>query len=218
MSGPRVDDGGDDPVRVLLADDHTMLREGLRRSLELAGLTVVAEAADGEEAHRLAGELVPDVVLMDVSMPVLDGVEATRLIHRDHPGVPVVVLTMHADEDVVRKASSAGAAAYLVKDCTTGEIVDTLRRVAGGEVLLQPPARSGDASPEPGPEPLISKREAEVLQLIARGASTSEAAEELYISVKTVKNHLASVYQKLDSRDRTQAIIQAVRLGIITLD
>jgi DNA-binding NarL/FixJ family response regulator len=153
---------------------------------------------------------------MDVSMPVLDGIEATRQIRRDHPSVPVVVLTMHADEEVIRRAAAAGAAAYLVKDCTTGEIVDTVRRVAAGEVLLEaPPSTAGSGS---AAEPLLSKREAEVLQLIARGASTSEAAAELYISVKTVKNHLASVYQKLDSRDRTQAIVQAVRLGIITLD
>ena len=210
----------DPAVRVLLADDHTMLREGLRRSLELAGLTVVAEAADGQEAHRLAGQLRPDVVLMDVSMPVLDGVEATRLIRRDHPGVPVVVLTMHADEEVVRKAATAGAAGYLVKDCTTGEIVDAIRRVAAGETLLhltEPVRAPGVGADEPG-DGVLSPREAEVLQLIARGASTSEVADALFISVKTVKNHLASVYQKLDSRDRTQAIVHAVRLGIITLD
>ena len=205
------------PVRVVLADDHTMLREGLRRSLEAAGLTVIAEAGDGEQAVRLAGELHPDVILMDVSMPAVDGIEATRLVRRLHPEVQVVVLTMHADEDVVRQAVAAGAAGYLVKDCTTDEVVDTVRRAAAGEVTIEAP--EGERADANGTGPAgITRREAEVLQLIARGAGTTEVADQLFISVKTVKNHLASVYQKLESRDRTQAILQAVRLGIITLD
>jgi DNA-binding NarL/FixJ family response regulator len=204
-------------VRVVLADDHTMLREGLRRSLEEAGLTVIAEAGDGNEAVRLAGNLGPDVVLMDVSMPNLDGIEATKLVRRLHPAVHVVVLTMHADDDVIRRAAAAGAAGYLVKDCTTEEVVDAVRRAAAGEVTIVPPERAavdGNGDGVAG----ITRREAEVLQLIARGAATTEVADQLFISVKTVKNHLASVYQKLDSRDRTQAILQAVRLGIIALD
>ena len=204
----------DPPVRVVLADDHTMLRECLRRSLEAAGLTVVAEAGDGDEAVRLAGELAPDVVLMDVSMPTLDGIEATRLVRQRHPDVHVVVLTMHADDDIVRKAALAGASGYLVKDCTTDEVVTAVRRAAAGEVTLEAPA----AADAPIADTAITRREAEVLQLIARGAATTEVADQLFISVKTVKNHLASVYQKLESRDRTQAILQAVRLGIITLD
>jgi two-component system, NarL family, response regulator DegU len=233
-------------VRVLLADDHTMLRESLRRSLEASGVGVLGEASDGVEAVRLAAELLPDVVLMDVSMPGLDGVEATRIIKRETPSVQVVMLTMHADQEVLVRALRAGAAGYLVKDCTTEDVVRTIHQAASGDASLTPEVAAAMLAeahrperPEPeaiapleiqsaGPEfrtvparpadPIISKREEEVLQLIAEGASTTEVAERLYISVKTVKNHLASVYQKLDSRDRTQAVLRAVRMGIIRLD
>ena len=211
-------------IRLLLADDHTMLRESLRRSMEAEGLQVVGEAGDGEEAVRLAEELSPDVVLMDVSMPVLDGVEATRLVRERMPSVQVVMLTMHADQDVIAKAIRAGAVGYLVKDCTTEEVVRAVRLAASGETALSTELaasmlvemRTPPAPPQPE-ESVLSKREEEVLQLIAEGASTTEVAAQLYISVKTVKNHLASIYQKLDSRDRTQAVIAGVRMGIIKL-
>ena len=212
------------PIRLLLADDHTMLRESLRRSMEAEGLEVVGEAADGEEAVQLAEELAPDVVLMDVSMPVLDGVEATRLVRERAPDIQVVMLTMHADQDVVAKAIRAGAVGYLVKDCTTEEVVRAVQLAASGETALSTELaasmlkemRTPPASSQPA-ESVLSKREEEVLQLIAEGASTTEVASQLYISVKTVKNHLASIYQKLDSRDRTQAVIAGVRLGIVKL-
>ena len=211
------------PVRVLLADDHRMLREGLRRSLESGGLTVTGEAGDGEEAVRLAEEQRPDVVLMDVSMPVLDGVEATRLIRERSPAIRVVMLTMHADADVVARAIRAGASGYLVKDCSIDEVADTVCRVASGETALSPElaasilAEVRRLEPEPQEE-IVSKREEEVLQLIADGCSTPEVAGRLYISQKTVKNHLASIYAKLDARDRTQAVLRAVRMGIVRLD
>ena len=217
----------DAPVRLLLADDHTMLRQSLRRTMEDEGLEVVGEAGDGDEAARLAEQLKPDVVLMDVSMPVLDGVEATRLITEHTPGVAVVMLTMHADADVVARAIKAGAVGYLVKDCTTEELVRTVRQAASGETALTPDLaasmleemRTPSAAPEPAKraESVLSKREEEVLQLIAEGASTTEVAQQLFISVKTVKNHLASIYEKLDARDRTQAVLQAVRMGIVNL-
>ncbi|MDQ1403185.1 MAG: two-component system, NarL family, response regulator DegU [Actinomycetota bacterium] len=216
-------------IRLLLADDHTMLREGLRRSLENEGFEVVGEAADGEEAVRLTAELLPDIILMDVSMPVLDGVAATQRIHAEFPQIPVVILTMHADQSVLGDAVRAGAGGYLVKDCTTEEVVRTLRLARSGETALTPELAASMLTevqrlpPEPSvagrpPEHVVTKREEEVLQLIAEGASTTEVAERLYISVKTVKNHLASIYQKLDSRDRTQAVLRAVRMGIIRLD
>ena len=212
-------------IRLLLADDHRMLREGLRRTLEEEGLEVVGEAADGEEALRLAAKLRPDVVLMDVTMPVLDGVEATRQLHEHLPEIPVVILTMHADREVLARAIRAGAAGYLVKDCSTDEVVRTVRLAASGETALSPElaasmlaeAQRAD-TPAEELEPIISKREEEVLQLVADGLSTSEVAAKLYISIKTVKNHLASIYEKLDSRDRTQAVLRAVRMGIIRLD
>ena len=212
-------------IRLLLADDHRMLREGLRRTMEAEGLDVVGEAADGEEALRLAGELRPDVVLMDVTMPVLDGVEATRQLREHLPGIPVVILTMHADRDVLSRAIRAGAVGYLVKDCSTEEVVETVRLAANGETALSPQLAASMLAeahridePAEAQEPVISKREEEVLQLVADGFSTSEVAGKLYISIKTVKNHLASIYEKLDSRDRTQAVLRAVRMGIIRLD
>ena len=212
-------------IRLLLADDHRMLREGLRRTMEEEGLEVVGEAADGEEALRLAAALRPDVVLMDVTMPVLDGVEATRQLHEHLPEIPVVILTMHADREVLARAIRAGAAGYLVKDCSTDEVVHTVRVAASGETALSPELAASMLaeahrleSPAEELEPIISKREEEVLQLVADGLSTSEVAAKLYISIKTVKNHLASIYEKLDSRDRTQAVLRAVRMGIIRLD
>ncbi|TMK87069.1 MAG: response regulator transcription factor [Actinobacteria bacterium] len=216
----------DHPVRLLLADDHRMLRESLRRSMEDNGFDVVGEAPDGAEAVRLATELKPDVILMDVTMPVLDGVEATRQVRDRVPSTQVVILTMHADREVLVDAIRAGAAGYLVKDCSTEEVVDTVRKAAAGETALSAElaasmlgeVRDLVRREESGAEPIISKREEEVLQLIADGLSTTEVAEKLYISVKTVKNHLASIYQKLDTRDRTQAVLQAVRMGIVRLD
>ena len=203
-------------VRLVLADDHRMLREGLRRSLEEQGLRVVGEASDGEEAVRLARELEPDIVVMDLSMPVLDGIEATRRIRETTSDTKVVVLTMHGDADMVQRAIRAGAVGYLVKDCTTDEVVATIRAAAAGETALSRElavAMLAEAHDE-----LISKREREVLQLVAEGLSTPEVADRLFISIKTVKNHLASIYDKLDAHDRTQAVLRAIRLGIIRLD
>jgi len=207
-------------VRVLLADDHTMLREGLRRSLEGNGLTIVGEASDGDDVVTKAKELNPDVILMDVSMPVRDGVEAARLVKEAQPNTAIVMLTMHADVEVIQRAIRAGAAGYLTKDCSTEEIVRTIKLAANGESALSPEvagALLAEAN-KPAPEPIISRREEEVLQLIADGCSTPEVAERLYISVKTVKNHLASAYQKLDADDRTQAVVRALKMGIIKLD
>ena len=210
-------------IRLMLADDHRMLREGLRRSMSERGFDIVGEARDGAEAVELAAALRPDVILMDVTMPEMDGVEATRQIKARHPEIRIVMLTMHADQDVLADAIRAGANGYLVKDCSTDEIASAIETVAGGETALSPrlaasmlaEVRRGDLGSDP--ERIVTKREEEVLQLIADGCSTPEVAEQLYISQKTVKNHLASIYQKLDARDRTQAVLSAVRMGIVTL-
>lgn len=212
-------------VRLLLADDHRMLREGLRRSMSEAGFDVVGEASDGVEAIELASSLQPEVILMDVTMPNCDGVEACRQIKEGGSRSRIVMLTMHADQDVLANAIRAGASGYLTKDCSTREIAEAVRMAAEGDTVLSPQlARSmlqevrRLAEPEPEHEErLVSKREEEVLQLIADGCSTPEVAAQLYISQKTVKNHLASIYQKLDARDRTQAVLQAVRMGIVSL-
>ena len=212
-------------IRLLLVDDHRMLREGLRRSMTEEGFDVVGEADNGEQAVRMAAELVPDVVLMDVSMPEMDGVEATRIIKATDTPTRVIMLTMHADKEVLAEAIRAGASGYLVKDCSTDEVAEAVRMAAHGHTALsqQLAATMLDEVrrlevPNPAEEDrVITKREEEVLQLIADGCSTPEVAEQLYISQKTVKNHLASIYQKLDARDRTQAVLQAVRMGIIHL-
>ena len=213
-------------IRVLLADDHRMLREGLRRSLTEEGFDIVGEAENGEQAVRMVAELEPDVVLMDVSMPEMDGVEATRLIGGSFTATQVIMLTMHADKEVLADAIRAGASGYLVKDCSTEEIGAAIRMAMQGDTALSPQlaatmldeVRRLDVPDVPEEERVITKREEEVLQLIADGCSTPEVAEQLYISQKTVKNHLASIYQKLDARDRTQAVLAAVRMGIVTLD
>ena len=212
-------------IRLMLADDHRMLREGLQRSMTDAGFDVVAQAADGVEAVRLATETVPDVILMDVTMPNCDGVEACRQIKATGSAARIVMLTMHADQDVLTNAIRAGAIGYLTKDSSTREIADAVRMAAEGDTVLSPQlarsmlaeVRRSEPPAAPAEDHAVSKREEEVLQLIADGCSTGEVAERLYISQKTVKNHLASLYQKLDARDRTQAVLRAVRMGIVSL-
>jgi DNA-binding NarL/FixJ family response regulator len=209
---------------VLIADDHQLLRQALRRAMEDAGLVVLGEAADGAEAVQLVDELRPELVIMDVTMPVLGGIEATRRLHAAHPDLPIMVLTMH-DEDALREeALRAGASAFLTKDSSMQDVVATAIATAAGEALsaelassilteLTAPAPAAVTEPSP-----LTRREEEILQLIADGYSTSEVASRLFISGKTVKNHLASVYDKLDARDRTQAVLSAVRIGIIHLN
>jgi two-component system, NarL family, response regulator DegU len=164
-----------------------------------------------------------------VSMPVLDGVEATRQIRAAgaDPGPQVVMLTMHADADVVRRALKAGAVGYLTKDSSIDEVVEAVRLAATGDgavspglaaALLREASAASAAAPPADPATQVSAREVEVLQLIAEGASPPEVAERLFISVKTVKNHLSSIYEKLDARDRTQAVLKGLRMGIIRLD
>jgi two-component system, NarL family, response regulator DegU len=207
---------------LLLVDDHRLLRQGLRRAVEEAGFDVVGEAGDGEEAVRLAVELRPNLVLMDVTMPVLDGIEATRRLRHSIPEARVVILTMHGEEETVDRALRAGAVAYLLKDCSTDQVAETLWAVAAGDTDLSADLARSLLAEMPGPEPTVatslSQREVEVLQMFADGCSTVEVGQRLYISAKTVKNHLASIYEKLDARDRTQAVLTAVRMGIIRLN
>ncbi len=208
---------------VLLADDHQLLRQAVRRALEDAGFDVAGEAGDGEEATGLAARFQPDVVVMDVTMPVLDGIRATRRIRELAPSSRVVMLTMHGEESLLAEAIEAGAAAFLTKDCSLQEVVKAVRSAAEGETMLSPDLAASllgqfREPPADGPAPSpLTKREEEILQLVADGRSTTEVARELFISAKTVKNHLASIYVKLDARDRTQAVLSGVRMGIVHL-
>ncbi len=208
-------------MRVLLADDHQILRDGVRRGLEAAGATVVGEADNGEEAVELAARTNPDIVLMDLSMPVLDGVAATDRITRELPDVKVVVLTMHDDPERTRAALQAGAVAYLTKGTSFEEVFDTLERVEAGEEVLSPKLAAmmlETVATEPATPDILSDRQREILQMIADGLSTKQAARELGITQKTVHNHLNATYRRLDTQSLTHAVLSAVRLGIIDLN
>jgi DNA-binding NarL/FixJ family response regulator len=202
-------------IRLLLAEDHPVVRAGLERLLgNEADIELVGAAADGAEAVELAGELRPDVVLMDLSMPVMDGIEATRRIVSAHDGaVSVVVLTSFADREQVIEALDAGASGYLLKDAEPEELVRGIRAAARGEAPLAPRAAREvlAARSEPRPDADLSTREREVLVLVARGLPNKRIARELEISEKTVKAHLTSVFQRIGVTDRTQAALWAQR-------
>jgi two-component system, NarL family, response regulator DegU len=206
-------------VQTMLVDDHTVLREGLRRSLEAAGLDVVAEVGDGLEVLAAARASNPDIVLMDLSLPGQDGLVATRQLKEYMPDLPVVILTMFADEQTVREAFAAGADGYLLKDCSTAEMVSTVTSVVQGRgepgngALKSFIETSRKVTTNHG----LTRREVEVLQVLANGSSTTDLAKKLYISAKTAKNHLAHIYSKLGATSRTEAVAKAVKLGIVRI-
>ena len=205
-------------LSVVLVDDHTMLRQGLRRALESEGIEVIGEAADGAEGVSVALAKRPDVVLMDVSMPHTDGIEATRQLLAQHSEMRVVMLTMHIDRDIIDSALKAGAVGYVTKDSSINEVIEAIHLAANGDRAMSP--RLAEAllhEARRDTDGIISTREEEVLQLVADGLGSIEIAERLFISQKTVKNHLASIYEKLNARDRTQAVLMAVKMGIVKL-
>ena len=210
-------------IKILLVDDHQILREGIRRGFESAGHEVVGEAANGLEGVERALELRPEIVLMDLSMPVMDGVTATKEIREKLPNTQVVVLTMHDDVGRTRQALDAGAMGYLSKGSSFSEVLGTVEAVAAGETGLSPELavamlRSAADAPEPDDGPLLSDRQIEILQSIADGETTKQVARSLGIAQKTVHNHLNAIYRRLDTQSLTHAVLSAVRLGIISLD
>jgi NarL family two-component system response regulator LiaR len=210
-----------EPIRVLVVDDHAVVREGLRTFLSLQdGIEVVGEAADGRDGIREAERLRPNVILMDLVMPGLDGVGAMRELRRRLPECRVIVLTSFAQDDRLLPAIQAGAAGYLLKDVEPRELARAVRAADAGEAMLDPAvaARLVDAIAQPpgeAPPDRLTRREREVLALIGRGLSNKLIARELGISEKTVKNHVGHVLAKLGVTDRTQAALQAVRAGLI---
>jgi len=213
-------------IRILLVDDQAMFREGLRTLLTTQpDFEVVGEAAHGEEALRLCPTARPDVVLMDLRMPVLDGVAATRRLRAAHPEARVIVLTTFDDDEDIFEGLRAGALGYLLKDAGSTKLFEAVRAAARGESFLQPSVaakvvaeftRLAGRAPAPSElvEPL-SDRELEVLRWVAQGASNKEIAAALFIAEGTVKNHLTSIFNKLSVRDRTQAALKARELGLL---
>lgn len=209
-----------DRITVLIADDHPVVRQGLRTFLDLQeDLHVVAEAADGEEAVARAAELVPDVVVMDLVMPKVDGIEAIRGIRDVSPSTRVLVLTSFLDDDRVLPAVKAGAAGYLLKDVEPAELAAAIRTVTRGEALLHPTVAAKVvqelAARERSPAAELTERELEVLRLLARGLSNKAIALELQVSEKTVKTHVSNILAKLHLADRTQAALFAVRERLV---
>ena len=204
-------------IRVLVVDDHAVVREGLRTFLELQdGIAVIGEAADGEEAVRQAEALRPDVIVMDLVMPRLDGVGAMRELRRRLPSARVIVLTSFVEDERLLPAIQAGAAGYLLKNVAPAELARAVRAAHAGEALIDPvvAARLVDAIAQPPGEPAperLTAREQEVLALVARGFSNKRIARELGIAEKTVKTHVGHVLAKLGVADRTQAAVHAVR-------
>jgi DNA-binding NarL/FixJ family response regulator len=212
-------------MRVIVVDDQTVVREGLVTLLEtMPGIEVVGSASDGEEAVDLIAEVSPEVVLMDLRMPRVDGVEATRRIRADHPGTQVVVLTTYADDESIVGALRAGAIGYITKDAGRDHIGRALEAAASGQAVLDPAvqARLVDVATLPGTKaaggPLpdgLTEREAEVLRLIAAGRSNAEIGIDLFVSEATVKTHVNRIFAKTGSRDRAQAVAYAHRRGLV---
>jgi NarL family two-component system response regulator LiaR len=215
-------------IRILLADDHALVREGMRDQLEREkDLQVVGEASDGEEAVKLCAELEPDVVLMDIVMPKLSGIEATRLIKQAKPTISVLILTAYSDIRYILGLLDAGACGYLLKSARRDDIIGAIRAVQAGESVLDPvvthkllqrvvgqvatPTEDHTGTP-------LTLREGEILRLAARGMKNKDIADTLFVSLRTVKAHLTNIFNKLGVGSRTDAIVKGLREGYITLD
>ena len=220
--------GGDlGKIKILIADDHAVVREGTRQFLEQeTDLEVVAEACDGEEAVRLAGSAKPDVAIIDIAMPKVDGIEATKQIKALYPGISVLILSAYDDDQFVFSLLEAGAAGYLLKSVRGHELVEAVRHVYSGESVLHPAiarkvlnrfvSTTGEAERRK-PSQLLSRREMDVLKLAARGLSNQDIADQLYLSLRTVQAHLGHVFNKLQVSSRTEAVIRALKEGWVTL-
>ena len=221
-----------EPARLVIADDHDFVRSGIKVMLSgEADLRIIGEATDGQEALETCSRERPDLVLMDVRMPRMDGLTATRSIKRSFPEISVLILTMHENEDYLLEAVKAGAAGYVLKDAPQNELVTAIRKVLEGETTLNRRLATGllrrlandargaaaprTASGRPSPAPPLTAREIEVLEHVALGKTNREIAEEFVISVGTVKNHVEHLIAKLEASDRTQAVVRALELGLI---
>ena len=213
------------PIRILLADDHTVLRDGLRAMLERQpDMAVIGEAADGRECVRLAAEQSPDVVVMDIGMPNMNGIEATRRILSDSPRIAVVILSMHQDESYILRSLKAGAKGYLLKDALRADVLEAIRAVAQGRsfltrkiarMLQEDYVRQLESRGLDDTYDLLTDREREILQLVAEGRANKEVAQLLNVSLTTVETHRTHILQKLGLHTVPELILYAVRKGII---
>lgn len=213
------------PIRVMITDDHLIIREGLHLILETAEyIEVVGEAVDGAECLRLVPEVRPDVVLMDLQMPRMDGITAIGHLRRDHPEIAIVILTTYNEDDLMIRGLQAGARGYLLKDSSRENLLDAIQAAARGETLLKPEILARVLAPRPDPKPApvpqtesaLTERELEVLQATARGERNKEIAYKLGITERTVKAHLASIYQKFGVDSRAAAVAVAAQKGLLT--
>ena len=231
------------PIKIIIADDHALLRQGIRNVLELEeDLLVIGEAGDGEQAVQKTVELMPDILLLDINMPKFNGLEVIRKINEQVKQVKIVVLTMHDDENYVMEVIKAGAVGYLLKDIEAGMLVTAIRTVYDGESYIYPTlakklfgqinrqheqtleaAKTLERQKEEkeegeDKEERLSYREIEVLVMVCKGLSNQEAAKQLFLSEKTVKNHLTNIFRKIGVNDRTQAVLYAIKNKIVILD
>lgn len=216
-----------DKIKILIADDHAVVREGTRQILEQeSDLEVIAEAVDGEEAIKLAGSFRPDIAIIDIAMPGIDGIEATREIKKLYPDISVLILTAYDDDQFVFGLLEAGAAGYLLKSVRGQELVDAVRQVHAGESVLHPAIarkvlnrfvtaseKSGSSEVKP-----LSDRETEVLRLATQGLNNQDIADKLYLSLRTVQAHLGHIFNKLQVSSRTEAVVKALKEGWISLE
>jgi DNA-binding NarL/FixJ family response regulator len=215
-------DGDMKKIKILLAEDHTIVRQGIRLLLEShGGFEVVAEVSDGREAVRKAGEQKPDIVLMDISMPILNGLTATSQIVKQYPNIKVLILTMHEDHETVRQVLKAGAAGYIVKKSAADDLFDAIEAVCGEEAFFSPSISrillDEYMSTSEETEQILSPRETEILQLVAEGHPNREIASLLCISVKTVEGHKENIKKKLGAKDQVELIKYAIVKGFISL-
>lgn len=213
-------------VKLLIADDHALIRDGLRKILSMGGeegISIAGEASNGEEAVTLARELSPDIILMDINMPVLNGIEATKIIKETNPDIAVIALTIHDSKEYIYELMDYGVSGYILKDTSAEDLLSVIKSVASGETFIDPRMTGklvGEwrrRSEGQNTKDKLTDRELEVLKEIAKGENNKAIADKLFVSEKTVKNHITNILRKLEMNDRTQAAIYAIKHNLVDL-